>query len=157
MNPLESIFFTIDHGIVPINIRNNNNSNSSVPNTFHITSDNSNVLIDLFDNDSSGNNIDTSNNTVVQDISNNYHLLDVDEYQFIQNPINDICPITRERFYNNQNVLMIKNCGHIFNKSALSRWVSANNTCPSCRQILFNNIYNFFVFMPIFRIIHYIL
>ena len=61
------------------------------------------------------------------------HLLDIEEFQYIPNPINDICPITRERFYNNQNVLMIHKCKHIFNKSSLLLWLNNNNSCPSCR------------------------
>lgn len=92
-------------------------------------------------------NTNTNTNTIsynIKDISiNNIELLDISDndidifnilnYENIQNPINDICPITRDRFHSIQNVLMIKKCKHIFNKSALNRWIENNNTCPTCR------------------------
>jgi hypothetical protein len=93
----------------------------------------------------------TTNSTNSSDISyniitindNNKHLLDISnnnidifnilDYRNIENPLNDICPITRDRFYLDQNVYMIKKCKHIFNKSALNIWINNNNTCPTCR------------------------
>lgn len=89
----------------------------------------------------------TNNNDIsynIKDISStNIELLDISDinvdifnilnYQNIRNPINDICPITRDRFHSIQNVLMIRKCKHIFNKSALTRWIENNNTCPTCR------------------------
>ena len=64
----------------------------------------------------------------------NHDLLDIQNYSVIQNhSMNDICPITRERFYDNQNVMMICRCKHVFNKSSLNIWLRNNNTCPSCR------------------------
>ncbi len=68
------------------------------------------------------------------DISNdNIDIFNILDYRNIENPLNDICPITRDRFYLDQNVYMIKNCKHIFNKSALNIWINNNNTCPTCR------------------------
>ena len=76
-------------------------------------------------------------NIVNDDVSNNtdhYHLYEIRNFDLIQNPINDVCPITRERFDStSENILMIKNCKHIFNKSALNIWLEENNTCPCCR------------------------
>lgn len=66
------------------------------------------------------------------DISN-VHLFDVREYQLIQQPLNDICPITREPFTPTQNVMMISRCKHIFSKPSLQTWIVTQNTCPSCR------------------------
>ena len=63
-------------------------------------------------------------------------LLDVETYDLLENPVNDICPITRERLNHNQNVLMICRCGHVYNKSSLKRWILTHNTCPSCRTII---------------------
>lgn len=60
-------------------------------------------------------------------------LLDIEKYELIEEPVNDICPITRERINNNQNVLMICKCSHIYNKSSLTQWIKNHNTCPSCR------------------------
>ena len=64
----------------------------------------------------------------------NVDLLDVQEYQFIDNPLNDICPIAREAFSPTQNVMMIARCKHIFFKSFLETWILNHNTCPSCRS-----------------------
>lgn len=81
-------------------------------------------------------NSDNSYN-LYEDLSNgNVHLFDVSEFRLIQEPVNDICPITRERFYDNQNVMMIKTCKHVFNTSSLNIWLRNHNTCPSCRRTL---------------------
>lgn len=67
--------------------------------------------------------------------SSRYHLFEISHFDLIQNPINDVCPITRERFDSTTEVtLMIKKCKHIFNKSALNIWLEHNNTCPCCRR-----------------------
>ena len=96
---------------------NNNNSNRDLSyNITDINYDNSYILVE-------------NNN---DDISNS-HLYNVSEFRLIDSPINNICPITRERFYDNQNGLMIRNCRHIFNKSSLMMWINNHNSCPSCR------------------------
>ena len=80
--------------------------------------------------------IDSSNINLINDLSSN-DLSNSDiynvSYQLIENPMNEICPITRESFYLNQTVSMICNCKHIFNKEALNIWIENNNSCPSCR------------------------
>ncbi len=73
--------------------------------------------------------VDGSNTTIPE----NANVLIYDEFRFIDNPINEICPITRESFFQNQTVSMIKSCRHIFNKDALQIWLSNNHTCPTCR------------------------
>ena len=75
----------------------------------------------------------------LMDSSENVHLYDVSAFSFIQNPINDICPITRETFTPEQNVMMIAQCKHIFNKPNLNMWLRRNNTCPSCRALIRRN------------------
>lgn len=83
--------------------------------------------------------VDASNTSLLTDENNteDCHVYDVKEFRFIENPVNDICPITRDRFYQNQNVYMTKNCRHIFNKTALNMWLERNNTCPYCRANIF--------------------
>ena len=80
--------------------------------------------------------IDNSNINLINDLSSN-DLSNSDiynvSYHLIENPINELCPITREAFYLNQTVSIICNCKHIFNKEALNIWIENNNTCPSCR------------------------
>ena len=83
-----------------------------------------------------------TNKDDISNISCSYELLDIENYEYISNPTNDICPITRERFNNNQNVMMITSCKHIFNKSSLNRWITNNNTCPNCRSAIKQNINN---------------
>lgn len=96
--------------------------------TLLITEENKNIISI---NDTSSNVDDLSHN------SNHYHLYEITHFDLIENPINDVCPITRERFDSTtEHILMIKNCRHIFNKSALKIWLEQNNTCPCCRGII---------------------
>ena len=113
-------YFTFDTlGSTPSNSTNMYTSSISFE-TLVITEENKNIV-----------------NDDVSDVSHNaehYHLYEIRNFDLIQNPINDVCPITRERFDStSENVLMIKNCKHIFNKSALNIWLEENNTCPCCR------------------------
>ena len=86
--------------------------------------------------------VDASNTSLLNDenSSEDCDIYDVKQFQFIENPLNDICPITRDRFYQNQNVYMTKNCRHIFNKTALNMWLEQNNTCPYCRARIFGSV-----------------
>ena len=93
--------------------RNNGNNGNNSFNILTINRDNSNVLLNT--------------TPPVNEI------YDITEYELIQNPTNDICPITRDSFYNNQNVYMICKCKHIFNKTALNMWLEQNDICPYCR------------------------
>ena len=77
--------------------------------------------------------VDQSNIHEIDISHSNYHLYDISGYSIIPQPINDICPITRESFEPNQHVCMVSRCKHIFNKPTLMMWVENNNTCPSCR------------------------
>ena len=122
-NPIPSVLFHLNQSLFPNYDISHNTNEESIQLSNHIYNiDNSNTLVDI------------SNGVI--DISNHYILYNVNEYSNIPNPINDMCPITRERFYNNQNVYMIVKCKHIFNKSVLMRWFHQNNTCPTCREII---------------------
>ena len=129
---------------IPIPSFNNDNNNDNFVIRFET------LLPYLFDNLGVDNNTNIFNNVndisynigrISHDISQvdvsmieNHDLLDIQNYSAIQNhSMNDICPITRERFYDNQNVMMICRCKHVFNKSSLNIWLRNNNTCPSCR------------------------
>ena len=57
-------------------------------------------------------------------------------YSEINNPISTSCPITREDFVDNDLVVMIRECRHIFKKTAFQNWIENNNTCPCCRITL---------------------
>lgn len=77
--------------------------------------------------------VDEANIHEIDVSQSNYHLYDISGYSIIPQPLNDICPITRESFEPTQSVCMVARCKHIFNKPTLMMWVENNNTCPSCR------------------------
>ncbi len=54
-------------------------------------------------------------------------------FEDIQCPRNVICPISLERFTNDQTVSQIRQCGHIFNTTELQTWFRENVRCPVCR------------------------
>lgn len=125
-NDINSLFyFTFD-----------NLNPSTIPTTTTAAPNNTNPRVrdvslqTLFINES---NADVVNNTTSTTEYDNFHLYDISEYRLITEPLNDICPITRDRFYSNQNISMIKRCKHLFNKTALNMWLERNNSCPYCR------------------------
>lgn len=60
-------------------------------------------------------------------------------YCCIAVPLNDTCPITQEEFTNNDQVTIIKNCGHIFKTRAINNWLFEHQTCPVCRHNILTN------------------
>lgn len=56
----------------------------------------------------------------------------------IVTPNNTSCPITLERFNDNDQVLVIRHCGHIFSHSGLTSWFASNCRCPVCRYDIRN-------------------
>jgi hypothetical protein len=60
-------------------------------------------------------------------------------YSCIAVPLNDTCPITQEEFTNNDEVTIIKNCGHIFKTRAINNWLCQHQTCPVCRYNILTN------------------
>ena len=117
-------YFTFDTlGQPLLNNRTNAYAQDISFQTLLITEENKDIING---SDGSMNNVDNS--------GTNYQLYEVSQYDLIEHPINDICPITRERFDSTtEHILMIKNCKHIFNKSALNTWLEHNSTCPYCR------------------------
>ena len=59
-------------------------------------------------------------------------------YENIQNPLNESCPISLERFNPNDVVTQICWCGHIFNTNELTSWFRSNVRCPVCRYDIRN-------------------
>ena len=55
-------------------------------------------------------------------------------YCDIARPINTSCPISMEEFNDNDNVTVIRNCGHIFHTEHLMNWFRTNCRCPVCRH-----------------------
>jgi len=51
----------------------------------------------------------------------------------IEEPINTTCPISLERFNNDQTVTQIIHCNHNFNTDEINTWFQSNVRCPVCR------------------------
>lgn len=54
-------------------------------------------------------------------------------YSNIVSPVNRECPITQEPFEDEDSVMQIDSCGHIFKKESLLMWFSSGTCCPLCR------------------------
>jgi len=54
-------------------------------------------------------------------------------YGDIENPLSESCPISLERFSENQMVRQIRHCGHIFCQEPFEEWFRTNVRCPVCR------------------------
>ena len=48
------------------------------------------------------------------------------------------CPITLEPIAENESVIKINRCGHIFKKPALLQWLERDSRCPVCRFTINN-------------------
>jgi hypothetical protein len=60
----------------------------------------------------------------------------------IENPINNSCPVTLDRFENNSSVTQIIPCGHIFSPSGIDSWLQTSVRCPVCRYDIRDYIVN---------------
>jgi hypothetical protein len=54
-------------------------------------------------------------------------------YGDIDNPINENCPISLERFNDDDHLTQINHCGHLFSSTHLQDWFRNNVRCPLCR------------------------
>ena len=59
-------------------------------------------------------------------------------YRDIVSPLNTQCPIGLEDFDDNDIVMVIRHCGHIFNRNNLMNWFRSNCKCPVCRYDIRN-------------------
>lgn len=70
-------------------------------------------------------------------------VLDTSWRELKQNSTQDMCPITQIKFKDNDNVLQINHCKHVFKKRSLLQWFERSSLCPVCRHdILSNNSRN---------------
>lgn len=53
-------------------------------------------------------------------------------------PVNTVCPITLIEFQDQNEVMMILHCGHIFMPNELNNWFRYNVRCPMCRYDIRN-------------------
>lgn len=54
-------------------------------------------------------------------------------YSSIENPLSYRCPISLENFSNDEMVIQLKPCGHLFCQSSFQQWFQNNVHCPVCR------------------------
>ena len=54
-------------------------------------------------------------------------------YGDIVRPINMSCPISMDEFNENDMVILIRHCGHIFHDEHIMNWFRSNCRCPVCR------------------------
>jgi len=59
-------------------------------------------------------------------------------YSDISNPPNTSCPISMEEFNDDDQVSLIRQCGHIFMSQCLNNWFRTNCSCPVCRYDIRN-------------------
>ena len=57
-------------------------------------------------------------------------------YSEIENPINEACPISQKDFSNNDIVLVINTCKHIFEPTSIMKWFTRRGECPLCRRTI---------------------
>ena len=51
----------------------------------------------------------------------------------VTSPITTICPIRFENFTDNDEIMLIRHCRHLFSKSSLLNWFRTDSRCPICR------------------------
>ena len=88
-------------------------------------------IVDLFNVVITNENIRLNNREQTQNQNTDLYLETI--YSDINTPISNSCPITHEDFLDNDLVIMIRECRHIFKKDAFRTWIENNNTCPCCR------------------------
>jgi hypothetical protein len=55
------------------------------------------------------------------------------KYGDISRPTNTTCPISLEPFADEDDVVIIRHCGHIFKPTEFETWFNSNCRCPTCR------------------------
>jgi hypothetical protein len=73
--------------------------------------------------------------------TNKYNLLykytERNLYKNINNPFNNICSISQKTFSDNDIIIKIKTCKHIFIEEEFLKWHNLHNTCPLCRSCIY--------------------
>ena len=64
------------------------------------------------------------------------------QYGDILRPNNSSCPISLDTFNENDQVTVIRHCGHIFKPDQLNEWFRSNCACPICRYDIRDYVQN---------------
>lgn len=129
-------------------ISRNNTSNIFSPSPFTATTPS--VLFNPFSNNTQNNtqnNTPTNSRNGIEEFINNltpvtvrptisqiHRATTVVPFNTIENPINTTCPISHESFNNDEFVMQIRHCRHIFKERPLRRWFNGAVRCPVCRH-----------------------
>jgi Ring finger domain len=65
-----------------------------------------------------------------EQINNSTRIL---HFSDIENPLNNSCPVTLDRFDGDSSVTQIIHCRHIFTPDGIDSWLQSNVICPVCR------------------------
>jgi hypothetical protein len=117
----------------PNNTHNNtpNNTHNNTPNNTNTNSQNAYLLNYTLEDYENLSNVNIKALVQICTAKINYCCIAI--------PINDTCPITQEEFSTNEEVTIIKNCGHIFKNQAIKNWLTQHQTCPICRYNILTN------------------
>jgi hypothetical protein len=108
-----------------------NNTNANTPNNTNANSQNAYLLNYTLEDYENLSNVNIKALVQICTAKINYCCIAV--------PLNDTCPITQEEFSTNEEVTIIKNCGHIFKNQAIKNWLTQHQTCPICRYNILTN------------------
>jgi hypothetical protein len=114
------------------NINNNNINNNNI---------NPNISSSIFDSNELTNFLTNFLNTTVPirptqgQIEDSSRLI---RYSSIETPLSERCPISLERFSNEEMVRQLKPCGHLFCQASFQQWFENNVRCPVCRYDIRN-------------------
>jgi hypothetical protein len=50
-----------------------------------------------------------------------------------------LCPISHENFIEQEEIIKINHCGHIFKKNSIYQWFNIKFVCPKCNHNIFNS------------------
>jgi len=76
----------------------------------------------------------TDTSHLVEHIVKNEELFLIDTFSNIENPMYTTCPITQEDFSNDDEVILLKHCNHLFKKQVFLSWMRQSKLCPYCRE-----------------------
>ena len=95
---------------------------------------NNNLFIESLYRNRNRNSNSNRNNATLPTINDLLLATTYNTYGEIDNPINETCPISQKDFSNNDIVLIINECKHIFEPNSIMKWFTRCSDCPLCRR-----------------------
>jgi len=122
------VYYDYNTPIHPSTYVNNTNTNTTNTNSFFRSNELSNFLNNFL-----------NSSVVVRPTNEQINAASrVIRYGNIENPLSETCPISLERFDDNDIVRQIIPCGHIFCQTQFLEWFESNVRCPVCRYDIRN-------------------